>query len=194
MGVVLHDPYLEAISAGVGLTPGQRLDGLWRLRDPAAWPEFEMGQIDQDEFERRFWADPDGARHFDAAAFHAARRAGYRFMDGMEALIASTQATGLALHVASNYPVWIEEVRITFELDQRFHGVWASHHFGVRKPDRRFYDRLLDQVGQPAQACLFVDDRAENVAAAEAIGMRAHLFTSADDLQARLIAEGVRLS
>lgn len=187
MGVVLYDPYLEAIQAAVPLP----LKEIWRHRDATSWPDFERGLIEQAEFERRFWADPAAGLPFDAEAFHAARRAGYRFIDGMEQLIADARAAGLALHVASNYPVWIEEVRATFGLDERFDGVWASCHLGVRKPDAAFYGRLLEKVGLPAGACLFADDRQVNVDAAAAVGMRAHLFTSAGDLRARLSTEGI---
>lgn len=187
MGVVLHDPYLEAIEAAVEVP----LAEVWRHKDLTSWPEFECGLIDEAEFERRFWAEGAPGLRFDAEAFHRTRRAGYRFMPGMEELIADARAAGLALHVASNYPVWIEELRTAFGLDQRFDGVWASCHLGVRKPDPAFYQRLLDKAALPAEACLFADDRQVNVDAAAAVGMRAHLFTSADDLRARLAAEGV---
>lgn len=185
MGVVLHDPYLEAIEAAVELP----LDEVWQHKDTTSWPEFECGRIDEAEFERRFWARPGLA--FDPVAFHATRRAGYRWMPGMEALIADARAAGLALHVASNYPVWIEELRERFALDARFDGVWASCHLGVRKPEPAFYERLLAKVGLPAGRCLFADDRQVNVDAAASVGMRAHLFTTADDLRARLAAEGL---
>lgn len=187
MGVVLRDPYLEAIQAAVELPLGE----VWRLRDAAAWPEFECGRIDEAQFEARFWADPSGDLRFDREAFHRTRRAGYGFVDGMDELIADVRTAGLTLHVASNYPVWIEELRERFALDARFDGVWASCHLGVRKPDPAFFARLLQEVGLPAGDCLFVDDRPVNVEAAAAAGMRAAVFTSAADLRAVLAAEGV---
>jgi hypothetical protein len=36
-----------------------------------------------------------------------------------------------------------------------------------------------------------IDDRLINIEAAEAVGMHGHLFTSAEDLRARLEAEGL---
>ena len=51
------------------------------------------------------------------------------------------------------------------------------------KPDPAIYYLALDRFRlRPAEA-LFVDDRAINVEAALAVGMRAHLFTDADDLR-----------
>ena len=94
-------------------------------------------------------------------------------------------------YVASNYPVWIEELREVFGLDSRCEGVVASHHLGVRKPDPEFYRLLLDRICHRPEACLFVDDRAGNCAAAERAGMRAHHFDGVEGLAERLRAEGV---
>jgi len=179
MGTVLYDPYLEAIAAGTGrpATPGG-------LADPSSWRDFEMARIDEAEFLRRCWPDA-GGRPFDAAAFHAARRDGYRFLPGMRELLHAVGGR-LDRYIASNYPVWIEEVRLAFALDECCEGVWASHHLGVRKPDPEFYLRLLARIGHRAESCLFVDDRASNCAGAEAVGMRAHLFDGAEGLARRL--------
>jgi FMN phosphatase YigB (HAD superfamily) len=39
--------------------------------------------------------------------------------------------------------------------------------------------------------CLFVDDRPENVAAAEAVGMRGHVFAGAPALREALVEAGL---
>lgn len=178
MDVLLRDPYREALRAAT----------VHRSADPGAWPAFEVAAIDEAEFLRRFTGGDPSA--FDAAAFHAARRGGYRWLPGMRGLLA---AVPLERHVASNYPVWIEQVRADFGLDDLVDGVWASHHLGVRKPDPRFFLRILDRIGRDPADCLFVDDRAANVAAAAALGLRAHVFTGAADLVLRLAAEGVEV-
>ncbi len=40
------------------------------------------------------------------------------------------------------------------------------------KPDPRIYRIVLDQLGLPAGACVFVDDKPANVQAAQALGMK----------------------
>jgi HAD superfamily hydrolase (TIGR01509 family) len=188
MGTLVEDPYTAAVRAATGLD----LDVLAHVKDPEAWPAFEIGEIDEQEFARRFFTDPDTHHRFDLTTFHRVRRDGYVFLPGMEALL--TDTAGLVdRYIASNYPVWVEELTERFALDERTDGVWASHHFGVRKPDPAFYERLLRAVGRQAAECLFVDDREDNCAGAEAAGMRAHRFTGADDLRARLRAEGLPL-
>jgi HAD superfamily hydrolase (TIGR01509 family) len=187
MGTIIVDPYLEALEAGTGMD----VRSAHRVKDPHAWPDFEMSRIDEATFVARFFASDaaDGLR-FDAEAFHAVRRKGYAYLPGMDALLDDV-AGHVRCYVASNYPVWIEELADTFDLRRRTDGIVASCHLGVRKPERAFYTRLLEVIGHEPAACLFVDDREVNCAAAEDVGMKAHLFTGADDLRARLRAEGI---
>ncbi len=48
----------------------------------------------------------------------------------------------------------------------------SSGRAGIRKPDLRIYQQALEQMNLPAKQCLFMDDSLENVAAAEALGMK----------------------
>lgn len=185
MDTVIRDPYREAIVAATGLEPHEA----FKHNDKSCWPEFEVGAIDEEEFARRYFAKAPHLR-FDLHAFHRARREGYAFLPGMRALLMSLRGR-VQRHVASNYPIWIEEVRATFDFHLLFEGVFASCHFGVRKPAAEFYARLLEEIGVPAAECLFVDDRAVNCEAAERAGMKGHVFDGAEGLIARLRDEGV---
>jgi HAD superfamily hydrolase (TIGR01509 family) len=184
MDTIVSDPYREALRAATGLD----LSEVAGRRDPAAWPDFERGAIDEDEFVRRFFAD--GEDVFDIDAFHRARRAGCALLPGMADLLDELDGR-VDRHIASNYPVWIRDVVAAHGLDERVEGVHASHELGVRKPDPAFYALLVERVGHDPATCLFVDDRPANCTAAEAAGMRAHVFTDAEDLRRRLVAEGV---
>jgi 2-haloacid dehalogenase len=73
----------------------------------------------------------------------------------------------------------------------RFQGIVVSGEAKLLKPDPAIYWLALDRFRlRPAEA-LLVDDRAINVEGALAVGMKAHLFTGAADLRARLEAEGL---
>ncbi|QBI21919.1 haloacid dehalogenase [Egibacter rhizosphaerae] len=185
MDTLLIDPYPRAVRAGTGGSVADRAGH----RDREAWPEFEIAAIDETEFFARFWA-PGTDLPFDATAFQRARRAGYAWVPGMRDLLDDLEGRA-DRYIVSNYPVWIEELRARFALDARVEGVLASHHLGVRKPVRAFYERVLEQVDlQPAEA-LFVDDREANCEAAREIGIAAHRFEGVDDLRSRLVHEGV---
>lgn len=55
-------------------------------------------------------------------------------------------------------------------------GLFMSYKMGVRKPDPAIYRMALDQLGASGEQCFFIDDMAENVAAACAAGIQAHHF------------------
>jgi len=67
----------------------------------------------------------------------------------------------------------------------------SSCYLGLRKPDPAIYRRALDILGKPAERILFIDDRAENVAAAQAAGIVGLRFEGADSLRTKLAALGV---
>jgi putative hydrolase of the HAD superfamily len=65
-------------------------------------------------------------------------------------------------------------------VDELFETVVDSGFVGVRKPDRRIYEIVLERLQVEPSACVFIDDLAENCAAATAIGMHAvHFFNTA---------------
>ena len=186
MGTVIYDPYREALTAAVPMD----ISEAFRARDPQCWPDFELGVIDETEFVRRFFPEAAGGAVFDIVAFNAARRAGYAFLPGMRDLLTDLEGA-TKRYVASNYPVWIEELRATFHLDRYFEGVYASCYLGVRKPDPAFFTAMLDDLGLPAQRCLFIDDREGNCDAAALVGLAVHHFTDAVGLRKELRAAGV---
>ena len=63
---------------------------------------------------------------------------------------------------------------------------FVSGEFHARKPEPEAYLRCLAHVGAAAEATLFVDDSARNVAGAERAGLQADLYRSPDGLNLRL--------
>jgi putative hydrolase of the HAD superfamily len=84
------------------------------------------------------------------------------------------------------------EYRFTkFGLRNYFNVSLSSCYLGLRKPDLAIYRRSLDILGRPADRVLFIDDREENVAGAEAAGMKGIRFNGVDSLRRELVALGV---
>ncbi len=69
--------------------------------------------------------------------------------------------------------------------------IFTSAEFRVAKPDPEVYRRCLARLGTSPAETLFVDDLPENVAGAEAAGLRAHHFTGARPLAAALKRYGL---
>ena len=69
-------------------------------------------------------------------------------------------------------PLW----RPMLPVDEIFELVVDSGFVGVRKPEGRIYEMVLERLSLPAEACLFVDDVEVNISGAERAGMNAVHF------------------
>ena len=72
-----------------------------------------------------------------------------------------------------------------------FRDVVVSAEEGVIKPERRIYEIVLQRTGLAAADLLFVDDNADNIAAAEALGFHTHLFDDPAALRPTIQAHGL---
>lgn len=76
----------------------------------------------------------------------------------------------------NNVAEWAPRWRAMLPVDELFEVVVDSSFVQARKPDPRIYEIVVEQLGVPAAACVFVDDRAENCDGARAAGMQAIHF------------------
>ncbi|WP_030669893.1 HAD family phosphatase [Streptomyces rimosus] len=94
---------------------------------------------------------------------------------------------GTTIGLLSNIPV---ELAAHYEEHQewlkRFPVLAFSCRIGHAKPEPGAYTWCSTAFGLPPERILFVDDRDVNVRAAEALGMRGHLFTSLAELRPAL--------
>jgi len=89
-------------------------------------------------------------------------------------LASNTDAIHLA-HSADNFGV-------LRQFDHRF----LSYEMGLLKPDPAFFHYVLRALDTPAADCIFIDDRADNVASARTIGIAALQFAGDGQLQTDL--------
>ena len=112
---------------------------------------------------------------------------------GTHELVAELDAAGVPLFAITNFsadfwPPFFEREKAFFS---RFRDIVVSGEVKLLKPDAAIYYLALDRFRLRPGEALFVDDRQINVTGAELVGMKAHLFTGAADLRARLGAEGL---
>ena len=79
--------------------------------------------------------------------------------------------------LSNGVPEIIGRVRAERRLQDWFDVVVVSCEVGSCKPDPSIYQLCLDRLGEPAAQTLFVDDRAENLQAAESVGLQTLQFT-----------------
>ncbi len=69
---------------------------------------------------------------------------------------------------------------------QPFKPCILSCRVGYRKPDPAIYELAAREAGVSAKSCLFIDDCPGNISAAEAVGMKGHLFVDLATLTKKL--------
>jgi 2-haloacid dehalogenase len=107
---------------------------------------------------------------------------------GMPELVRDLHAVGTRLLLLSNMPseTW-EPLTAMFDWFELFEGAVVSGDELVVKPDPAIYRVLVDRFGVDPARTTFVDDRIENVEAAQALGFDAVLFQDAASLRALLL-------
>jgi putative hydrolase of the HAD superfamily len=85
----------------------------------------------------------------------------------------------------------LESIERTFAWTQEFDVLIWSYQHRLAKPEPAIYQLLLEKLGTAAEETLFLDDKAENIAAARALGIRAFQFSTAEQLRHDLIAAGL---
>lgn len=186
MSTLVHDPFYDVMPEFFGMT----FDELMAAKHPTAWVEFEHGRLDAGTFLDRFFAD---GRAFDRAGFMRAVRGGYALLPGVGPLLAELAGLGVPMYALSNYPVWYRLIDAELGLSRFLDWSFVSCETGVRKPDPQAYLGPCAQLGILPEEAVFVDDRVSNCAAAEAVGLRTHLYRGTDGLRAGLRAFGVPL-
>lgn len=93
--------------------------------------------------------------------------------------------------VFSNASTRLEDDLASCRVAERFDEIVSSARLGLAKPDPAAFAACAARLGADPAQCLFVDDRAENVAGARAAGMSAELFMGPGALQALVEAAGL---
>jgi putative hydrolase of the HAD superfamily len=162
-----------------------RADYETRQREP--YPAWDTGKITVDDF-------------LDATVFYKPRA--FTRKEYWQTILAQSQilpdgAMGILAEISvsnkylvgalNNEPRETNEYRFEhFELGRYLRVRLSSCYLGLHKPDPAYYRRALDILGCPPERVLFIDDRKENVAAAQALGIRALLFAGEKKLRAEL--------
>lgn len=102
------------------------------------------------------------------------------------------KAAGMRLFALSNWnSETFAQIRRAYPEFDLFEDIVLSGDHRCIKPEERFYRIALERIDLPPQSMVFVDDNPRNLRSAEAVGLRALLFTDAGNLRRDLRALGV---
>ena len=113
-------------------------------------------------------------------------------VEGMIELVGEVAARGVPLYAITNFSgeLW-PRFRATAPVFDTFAGILVSGDERLVKPDPAIYALANRRFGLAPGEAAFIDDREENVRAAEAAGMIGHHFAGAAGLRARLADWGL---
>jgi 2-haloacid dehalogenase len=104
-------------------------------------------------------------------------------------LLRALRAKGVPVFALTNFGIGTWKIATpVYDFLSEFDHAYVSGHMGLIKPDAQIYEQVEAHCGLPPESLLFTDDRADNIAAAQARGWQTHLFQGpqgwADCLQA----------
>ena len=186
-GVLLSDGWDRAERAAAARRFG--LDAAELERRHASWvDDLERGRLGwSDYLDRTVFDRP---RTFSADEFTAFVRSLSTPHPRALELARRFRADGRRTLVAlNNESEALNDARIErFGLAALFHAFLSSATTGLRKPDPEAFRYALPVVRQPPDACLFLDDRPENLAAAAALGLATFHVRDPEHLPEDLLA------
>jgi putative hydrolase of the HAD superfamily len=167
----------------LGLTPEDLRERLWK-GEP--WTLAEVGQISDTEFWRRIGAQFE---IHDPAEVARMREEFWQTWVVDEKVLALAERARLKYRVAmlSNSTDALEELlEQRYGVAERFDPILNSARLGLAKPDPAIYQEMLRRLELKAGEVVFIDDRAENVTAAAALGIHVAWFVNATELERQL--------
>lgn len=182
---------------------------------PAVWAEMQrVSGLDQDTLHRLYWAHRDdydrgtldGVPYWNRVAGDAGKHLSDADRDQLLALdvelwtdmnlpmlawVKLLHEAGVRTGILSNIgDAMAEGIRRKFDWIGNFHHAVWSHALKLRKPEQAIYAAAAEGLGVPAGEILFLDDKEENIRAAEAFGMQGLIYRNHEDFAAEMETRG----
>ena len=192
-GGVICQPQPEAdvalLAKAAGCTIQEFCDGYWAHR-----LDYDRGELDCVTFWQKVAAS--AGRSFTAAQIAELTRldieSWLHLQPGTVTLIEDLAAAGYRLALLSNAPAEVADVMAALPVvAAHFEHCTFSCYLRAVKPQPEVYQAVLTLLGASPGEVVFLDDRPENVAGAEAMGIRSVHFTGPDEARAALARYGV---
>lgn len=186
-----HDQMCQQMADAVGISPERAREIVF---SDGLGTQYETGLIDSEQFCERF-SEAAGRSVLADRLLESASDI-FTVKTEMISLVSCLATSGHRIGILSNTcPAHWEFVahRYCF-LRSMFSEVVLSYEERSMKPDSAIFRKASERVGIPLNKIFFVDDRPENVQGAVDVGMDAHLFSSAIQVQRLLRRRGVQFN
>lgn len=153
-----------------------------------SWQALDEGTADYEEYVAETLKLLDGEDKQIARRFFRQWHRSMRPIPGIWALVGELKARGYGVFLLSNASTWFAGHLDDYPILRLFDGRLISAPEKMAKPEERIYRLALERFRLNAAETLFVDDRAENIEAAERVGIAGYVFDGdAEKLRERIL-------
>lgn len=134
--------------------------------------------------EEDFWNKIIKMSNIDMSAnmLSAITRNNFKEIEGVRSLI-NILKLDYKLGLLSNHArEWIEYCEDKFKYGHLFDVSLYSYEVGLKKPDSKIFELMLERLAVEAKNCVFVDDNEENVLMANKLGIKSIQFHTSEKL------------
>ncbi len=190
--VLVHVHIERAVKGFAALSqkPTAEIEQKWE-QHRSLFEQFDRGLISREQFYNSIL---DGKSYINAQKFHAIYASIFELNKDV-AEIASRLSENYRLSIISNtdeihFEKIMNDYRRVMNLFEKPVTSFEAHSL---KPEKEIFYYALDKLGCHADEAIFIDDKPENVQAADEIGMRGIQFVSHEQLVTDLQKSGINL-
>jgi glucose-1-phosphatase len=182
---------IRQVSEVSGIPEDKIKDVLLNPQHGILWP-YERGELNDEQFHAEFCRLTGS--HPEMAALLRADSEIFQLNTEILPLVAHLEDSQIPLGILSNIcpPHWRVATSRYSIISKAFKKFALSYQLGAQKPNEKIYLGAAELAGVPPQQILFIDDVAENVAAAQRLGWDAIQYTSSDALEQELLRRDIR--
>lgn len=157
----------------------------------AAWDEYKVGKMTEDEFWRRF-LKAAGAKKLQINKAKESWKKHQQAIEGMLDILDKLRGKYKLAVLSNTGKEWLEFKKRKFNLENYFDVFVGSGNAGYVKPDMVIYKLLLSRIKEAPRECVFIDDNDNNLTPAKTLGIKVIKFVNRSQLERDLIKAGVK--
>ena len=129
---------------------------------------------------------------FNNEQIFAALRDAYTVSEDVLDIVRKVRKNGFQTCVCSNnFVTRIRELNAKFDFLKEFDVTVFSYEFGIMKPDKGIFQKLVDKCGVGSEEIVYSDDSPEKLGGAKEIGIQTFVFEGVEQFTERLEGLGV---
>ena len=140
-----------------------------------------------------FWREAKEALglHEDTKELESEWVGSYTLIEGTKKIIKALAKTYKVYFLSDNVRERVEQLEQKYHFLSLFSGGIFSHEVGVRKPDSRIYQMVLELAHIDPNEAIYIDDKPDFLSPADALGITTFLFRTPEQLRQNLKMRGI---